>query len=35
LTHWENTLSKTESKRELLEDLLWALLNGREFAFNH
>jgi hypothetical protein len=35
LTHWENILSKAESKRELLEDLLWALLNSREFAFNH
>jgi hypothetical protein len=35
LAHWENTLLKAESKRETLEDLLWALLNSREFAFNH
>jgi len=35
LTHWENLLAKDESKREVLEDLLWALLNSREFAFNH
>ena len=35
LTHWENTLSEVESKRAALEDLLWALLNSREFAFNH
>ena len=35
LTHWDNTLSMAESKREAMEDLLWALLNSRAFAFNH
>jgi hypothetical protein len=35
LTHWDKTLSEAESNREMLEDLLWALLNSREFAFNH
>ena len=35
LTHWEHTFSKAESKQEVLADLLWALLNSREFAFNH
>jgi len=35
LAYWENLLSKVGSKREVLEDLLWALLNSREFAFNH
>jgi hypothetical protein len=34
-THWEESLAKDGSKREVLEDLLWALLNSREFAFNH
>jgi hypothetical protein len=33
--YWENFLSQAGSKREALEDLLWALLNSREFAFNH
>ncbi len=32
---WERVLSTAGSKREALEDLLWALLNSREFAFNH
>jgi len=35
LTHWADTLAKDTSRREVLEDLLWALLNSREFAFNH
>jgi hypothetical protein len=34
-THWEESLSRDGSKREVLADLLWALLNSREFAFNH
>ncbi len=28
-------LSPTESKRESLQDLLWALMNTKEFLFNH
>jgi uncharacterized protein DUF1553/uncharacterized protein DUF1549 len=35
LNQWEDMLSKASSKREVLEDLFWALLNSREFAFNH
>jgi hypothetical protein len=34
-SHWERFLAQPGSKRERLEDLLWALLNSREFAFNH
>jgi hypothetical protein len=34
-THWKKVLSRADSRREVLEDLLWALLNSREFAFNH
>ena len=35
LRHWEQCLSRAASKQDELEDLLWALLNSREFAFNH
>jgi hypothetical protein len=35
LSWWEDMLSRAGSKREALEDLFWALLNSREFAFNH
>jgi hypothetical protein len=35
LAHWERTLKEASDKREAVEDLLWALLNSREFAFNH
>jgi len=34
-SRWEDMLSKANSKPEALEDLFWALLNSREFAFNH
>jgi hypothetical protein len=26
---------KQTTRRELLEDLFWAVLTGREFVFNH
>jgi hypothetical protein len=35
LVEWERLLDRAEDKTEILEDLLWALLNSREFAFNH
>ena len=28
-------LAKATEKREAVEDLLWALLNSREFVYNH
>lgn len=34
-SHWTNELEAAGSLREAAEDLLWALLNSREFAFNH
>ena len=33
--HWQQCLSRADSKQDEFEDLLWALLNSREFAFNH
>jgi hypothetical protein len=33
--HWAALLSESDSTREATEDLFWALLNSREFAFNH
>lgn len=33
--HWERQVAETESKAAYYEDLLWALINSREFAFNH
>ena len=33
--HWTAELSQAKSLRESAEDLFWALLNSREFAFNH
>ena len=32
---WESLLTRTPDKTEAVQDLLWALLNSREFAFNH
>jgi Protein of unknown function (DUF1553)/Protein of unknown function (DUF1549) len=33
--HWSAELAQAKSLREAAEDLFWALLNSREFAFNH
>ena len=35
LSHWTHELKQATSLREAAEDLFWALLNSREFAFNH
>jgi hypothetical protein len=35
LSHWTAELKQAGMKREAAEDLFWALLNSREFAFNH
>ena len=35
LSHWSAELKQGGSIREAAEDLFWALLNSREFAFNH
>jgi Protein of unknown function (DUF1553)/Protein of unknown function (DUF1549) len=35
LSHWSAELKNAASMREAAEDLFWALLNSREFAFNH
>ena len=34
-SHWAAELAAAPSLREAAEDLFWALLNSREFAFNH
>lgn len=34
-SHWTRVLSESATLREAAEDLFWALLNSREFAFNH
>lgn len=34
-TEWVSLLGASTSRMETLEDLLWALLNSREFVFNH
>ena len=35
LSRWSAELKQAASLREAAEDLFWALLNSREFAFNH
>jgi len=35
LSRWSAELKQSGSLRESSEDLFWALLNSREFAFNH
>jgi hypothetical protein len=35
LSHWSAELKQAGSLREAAEDLFWALLNSREFTFNH
>jgi hypothetical protein len=35
LSHWTHELKSATSFPEAAEDLFWALLNSREFAFNH
>jgi Protein of unknown function (DUF1553)/Protein of unknown function (DUF1549) len=35
LSHWSAELKGATSYREAAEDLFWALLNSKEFAFNH
>ncbi|MGE3819609.1 MAG: DUF1553 domain-containing protein [Isosphaeraceae bacterium] len=35
LSRWSAELAQSSSLREAAEDLFWALLNSREFAFNH
>ncbi len=34
-SHWASALREAPDLREACEDLFWALLNAREFAFNH
>jgi hypothetical protein len=35
LSHWSAELKHASARSEAAEDLFWALLNSREFAFNH
>jgi hypothetical protein len=35
LAEWEPLLDRPTAKEEAVRDLLWTLLNSREFAFNH
>ncbi|MEO6808133.1 MAG: DUF1549 domain-containing protein [Isosphaeraceae bacterium] len=35
LSHWSAELAQSNTLSEAAEDLFWALLNSREFAFNH
>ena len=32
---WKSQLAQSPDRAATAEDLLWALLNSREFAFNH
>jgi hypothetical protein len=34
-SHWSSELKQAAAPREAAEDLFWALLNSREFMFNH
>ncbi len=34
-SEWKSLMASTPKRTEALEDLLWALLNSREFVFNH
>jgi hypothetical protein len=34
-TEWKSLVATSTNRAEALEDLLWALLNSREFVFNH
>jgi hypothetical protein len=35
LAEWEPLLARASNRTEAVQDLLWTLLNSREFAFNH
>ena len=35
LSEWEQSLAKAPDRIEAIQDLLWTLLNSREFALNH
>ena len=35
LVEWEQMFASAPNKTEAVQDLLWTLLNSREFAFNH
>jgi len=35
LKHWSNVLKDSDSKAEVLSDMLWAMLNSREFLWIH
>ena len=35
LAEWEPLLGRATANEEAVRDLLWTLLNSREFAFNH
>ena len=34
-SEWKSLVAASPKRTEALEDLLWALLNSREFFFNH
>ena len=35
LQHWLLAFEHSDSKQNVLSDLIWAILNSREFIFNH